>query len=115
LAVAFLLSVCAAAACRKNPFLERSLDRATVLRKSLLPEYVTAADIAAVERYLTSITPPAGKPPLTVQFLPDAEALLYEKLRRPTLKYVQQTFYEHRYDVLLVHDSVWFPPFVRNL
>jgi hypothetical protein len=100
---------------RHNAFLEHSLDRATVLRPSLAPEYITARDRAAVERYLTSITPPEGAPPLSVQFLPDAEALLYEKLRGPTLRYVQQTFYEHRYDLIVLHDSVWFPPFVRDL
>jgi hypothetical protein len=105
----------AALAYQHNPFLERSLDRSTVLRNTLSPAYITRDDRAAVERYLASITPPAGAPPLSVQFLPDAEALLYEKLRGPTLQYVQQTFYEHRYDVLVLHDSVWFPPFVRNL
>ena len=114
-ALALLFIAVDAAAFQHNAFLERSLERATVLRKSFSPAYVTAGDRAAVERYLASIVPPAGSAPLAVQFLPDAEALLYEKLRGPTLRYVQQTFYEHRYDVLVVHDSVWFPPFVRNL
>jgi hypothetical protein len=98
-----------------NAFLERSLERAVVRRKSLSPAYVTNADEAAVRIYLESITPLEGAPPLAVQFLPDAEALMFEKLRRQNFRYVQQTFYEHRYDVLLVHESAWFPPFVRDL
>jgi hypothetical protein len=113
--LAVLLVAIDAAAYRHNAFLERSLENATVLRNTLSPAYVTAADRAAVERYLASITPPPGAPRLSVQFVPDAEALLYEKLRGPTLGYVQQTFYEHHYDVLVLHDSVWFPPYVRNL
>lgn len=110
-----LLVAVAALAYRHNAFLERSLDRATVLRDTLSPTYITRGDRGAVEHYLASITPPAGSRPLSVQFVPDAEALLYEKLRGPTLKYVQQTFYEHHYDVLVLHDSIWFPPYVRNL
>jgi hypothetical protein len=114
-AVAVVFVAVDAVVYRHNAFLERSLENATVLRKTLSPAYVTPADRAEVERYLTSITPPSGARPLSVQFLPDADALLYEKLRGPTLRYVQQTFYEHHYDVLVFHDSVWFPPYVRNL
>jgi hypothetical protein len=114
-ALAGLLVAIDAAAYRHNAFLERSLENATVLRNTLAPAYTTSTDGAAVEQYLASITPPPGARPLAVQFLPDAEALLYERLRGPTLRYVQQTFYEHHYDVLVLHDSVWFPPFVRNL
>lgn len=114
-ALAVLLVAVDAVAYRHNPFLERSLENATVLRSTLSPEYVTPADYSAVVRYLASIKPPSGAPPLSVQFVPDAEALLYEKLRGPTLGYVQQTFYEQHYDVLVLHDSVWFPPYVRNL
>jgi hypothetical protein len=98
-----------------SAFLERSLDRAVVRRKSLSPAYVSDNDRTAVTRYLRSLIPPDGVPPVAVQFLPDAEALLFERLRTPSFLYVQQTFYEHRYDVLLVHDSVWFPPFVHDL
>jgi hypothetical protein len=114
-AVALLLVAFDASAYLHNAFLERSLERATVIRKSLEPAYDLPADRDVIRRYLTSITPPPGSRPLAVQFLPDAEALLYEDLRGPTLKYVQQTFYEHRYDVVLLHDSAWFPPFVRDL
>jgi hypothetical protein len=114
-AFAVVLVLADVLAFRHDAFLERSLERATVVRKSLTPEYVTDGDQLAMKRYLASIVPPAGSRALAVQFLPDAEALLYEKLRGPTLRYVQQTFYEHRYDVLVVHDSVWFPPFVHNL
>jgi hypothetical protein len=85
------------------------------MRKSLAPEYDTPVDRAAVRTYLKSITPPPGGRPIAVQFLPDAEALLYEDLRGPTLKYVQQTFYEYGYDVMVFHDSAWFPRYVRDL
>jgi hypothetical protein len=112
-ALAFFVVV--AFAYRHNRFLERSLENSTVLRGSLAPEYFVAADREAIERYLESLVPPDASRPLSVQFLPDADALLFEKERRPRLDYVQQTFYEHRYDVLLVHESAWFPPFVRNL
>jgi hypothetical protein len=98
-----------------DAFLRRSLERATVTRRSLAPEYLTDRDRSAVVGYLASVVPRNGGRPLAVQFLPDAEALVYERLRGPKLRFVQQTFYDHPYDLVLLHDSAWFPPFVRDL
>jgi hypothetical protein len=114
-AVPLVIGAFDAATLLNSRFLQRSLERAVVRRKSLSPAYVTSGDRAAVTSYLQSITPKGNALPLAVQFLPDAEALMFESLRTPTFRYVQQTFYEHRYDVLLVHESAWFPPFVRDL
>lgn len=114
-AVPVVIGAFDAATLLSSPFLQRSLNNAVVRRKSLAPAYVTSGDRAAVTSYLKAITPRGNALPLAVQFLPDAEALMFESLRTPTFRYVQQTFYEHRYDVLLVHESAWFPPFVRDL
>ena len=51
----------------------------------------------------------------TVQFLPDADALLFEDIRSPSVGFVQQTYYESKPDVFILHRSPWFPPVIYEL
>ena len=52
---------------------------------------------------------------VTVQFIPDGEALLFEKLKSRTLKFAQQTFYPAKFNVVIIHESRWSPPIAHGL
>jgi len=97
----------------QSEFVNRSLARATVVRPTLEPSYLTEEDGAVVRAYIRANTPMHGK--LVVQFIPDADALLYADLRGPHVSFVQQTFYEGRFDLVIAHESVWFPKWIRDL
>ena len=95
----------------QSGFLARSLRGSIMSRPSPEPVYLTAEDRAAVGKYLEGV---AARQPVTyVQFLPDAEALEYESLRSSRLRYVQPTFHQFRSDLVILHESVWFPEAVR--
>jgi hypothetical protein len=97
----------------RSEYVNRSLERATVTRPTLDPPYMQDVDRDAVRRYLRSITPKVGK--VVVQFVPDADALLFEDLRGPHLAFVMQTFFEHSFDVVIAHESVWYPKWIREI
>jgi hypothetical protein len=96
----------------RNPFLARSLERAVVDRDSWSPTYFTKADHDAVEKKLLGIPRDV---PRSVQFIPDADGLLFEKVRGPNFRFVEHTFFDFVPDVLVVHDSVWLPRWLRDL
>jgi hypothetical protein len=97
----------------RAPFVERAFVQSAIFRPTLAPEYFTNGDYEAVANYLTLLEGKEG--PISVQVIPDGEALLFERLRSNRLSFVQQTFYESRFDVAIVHESVWFPKFVHDL
>jgi hypothetical protein len=49
-----------------------------------------------------------------VTFLPDADALVFQHLRSPTLIFSQQIMGLEVADVYVFHDSVWLPRFYRD-
>jgi hypothetical protein len=76
------------------------------------PAYVTADDRARITEYLKQLSE-EGKP-VTVTFLPDADALLFQHLRSPTLIFTQQIMGLELADVYVFHDSTWLPKFYRD-
>jgi hypothetical protein len=72
--------------------------------------YFDAGDRALVARTLQNL-----EKPMTVQFLPDADSLLFHDLRGAELAITQATFHDRLADVYVFHDSVWLHPTVRNL
>jgi hypothetical protein len=107
-----LISVCVLAALVDRtvvhtPFLKRSLARTTVERPTLAPVYFTPADYDAVASTLKGLERDMGT--ISVQFIPEGEGLLFEKLRSKTLRFAQQTLYAGYFNVVVVHESVWSP------
>lgn len=96
-----------------NPYLMRSVKSSTGSSWSSDPTYISPAEQRDVANYLRSITPPNAK--TNVQFLPDADALLFEGSRSATLNFVQQTFYDTKPDVFIFHKSPWFPKLYYDL
>jgi hypothetical protein len=113
-----LLLICAAGAlggwwAARDPFVERTFAHSAVFRPTLSPPYLAEGDYEAVAGYLTRLEKEGG--PISVQFIPDGEALVFERLRSKNLHFVQQTFYESHFNVAIVHESVWFPKLVHDL
>jgi hypothetical protein len=96
-----------------TPFASRSLVRTTANHSKLEPTYFTPGDYLAVASVLKGLEHELGA--VTVQFIPDGEALLFEKLKSRTLKFAQQTFYPARFNVVIVHESRWSPPIAHGL
>jgi len=96
-----------------HPYLMRSVASATASSWSEDPSYFSPEEHRKVAEYLRRITPQSGR--ISVQFVPDADALLFENLRSSALGFVQQTFYETKPDVLIFHKSPWFPKSVFDL
>lgn len=94
------------------PFVMRSVDSATVWPLTDSHDYLPESDHAAVEAYLERLGQ-AG--PVSVQFVPAADSLLFTELRSPSLQFMQPTFYEATSDVYVFHDSMWLPDKVREI
>jgi hypothetical protein len=97
-----------------NPFLMRSVQSSTATAWDRDPSYLTANEHDQVANFLRGLREDDGRK-TTVQFLPDADALLFEDARSPSVGFVQQTYYESKPDVLVLHRSPWFPPFIYEL
>jgi len=108
-----LLTVLSFLVVARSPFINRSLERAVVERPGRDPEYLTTHDRLLVEGFLRALRPAQGT--LVVMFVPDADALEFESLRGPSLRFAQQTFYESRPHMVIAHTSVWFPSWIRDL
>jgi len=95
-----------------HPFLMSSVLRATTPARSGV-SYCTATEHALVEAYIRRAA--NGSRPVVVQFLPDADSLLFTGVRSPSIRLLQQTFFSTRPDVYILHDSPWFPQFLRDI
>ena len=73
--------------------------------------YFNASDNAAVSQYLASL--PTQKR-LTVQFLPEADALFFVDQETDSMKFSQGTFYPFNPDVYIIHTSRYLKGFVRH-
>lgn len=96
----------------RTEFVNRSVRHSIVLRIPLEPPYFTEDDHRAVSAYLADLK--GHEEPLVVQFLPDADALLYADQRRPGLRFSHPHFHESKSDVYVFHESVWVPKAVRD-
>ena len=96
-----------------DPFMTHSFERATVDDPTDAPTYFTSDDHAVVAPVLASLADDAH--PVTVQFVPGGEGLLFEAERRSGLRYVQPSFRKSRADAVLLHDSASLPPYVHDL
>jgi hypothetical protein len=97
----------------RSPFVVHSLDRATVPRAEFDPPYFIEQDRVTVGRRLVEIA--KRRQFVRVQFIPDGEGVLFHDLRSPSLHFVQQTYADRPSEVLVLHQSVWLPPFVRDM
>lgn len=93
-----------------HPFLMRSVQSSTAPTWAHDPSYASPEERYEVSEFLRKITP--QRRTVTVQILPDADALFFESVRTPTLRFAQQTFYTTNPDVYIVHRSPWFPPLI---
>jgi hypothetical protein len=94
-------------------FLTRSLEKATIARDSLHPPYLVRDDRRMVRGAIKQLVKERGR--VTVQFIPSGEGLVYESARSPEVAFVEQTFYQNKFDVIMVHESVWSPRAVNDL
>jgi hypothetical protein len=97
---------------RKHPFLMASVTRAT-MPPGRGVAYCTRAEHDLVEAYIKRAVRKDG--PIVVQFLPDADSLLFHEIRSASVQFLQQTYFSTRPDVYILHDSPWFPPFLRDI
>jgi hypothetical protein len=96
-----------------DPFIMRSVLSSTVQAWNADPKYLSADEHARVTAFLAGIA--AENRRTKVQFVPDADALLFESSRTSSLGFVQRTFYASKSDVVVLHRSPWFPPAIRDL
>lgn len=96
-----------------NPFLMRSVRSSTATTWNHNPSYLSAREHAQVADFLRGLGAEGRE--TAVQFLPDSDALLFENVRTPSVQFVQQTFYESKPDVFILHRSPWFPPFIYEV
>jgi hypothetical protein len=101
-----------AALISKHPFLMTSVLRAT-LPAARYPEYCTKEEHFLVESFIRSSIRPNR--PINVQFLPDSDSLLFHDLRSSSVRILTQTYFSTRPDVYILHDSPWFPQFLRDI
>jgi hypothetical protein len=94
-------------------FLTRSLEKSVVFRDTLDPPYLVREDRRMVRGAIRQLVRERGR--VTVQFIPSGEGLAYESERGLDVAFVEQTFYENKLDVLMVHESVWSPRAVNDL
>jgi hypothetical protein len=110
LAVSSVLAAGMFLAVTRDSFANHSAEYASVRAPSQSAGYFDAGDRALVARTLQNL-----EKPMTVQFLPDADSLLFHDLRGAELAITQATFHDRLADVYVFHDSVWLHPTVRNL
>ena len=96
----------------RRPELMRSVTSAVTFPGNA-PRYVEERDITAVKGALEQLAKWHG--PLRIQFLPEADALLFADLRSDHIGFLQQTRYDGVPDLYVFHDSVWIPDIVRRL
>jgi hypothetical protein len=94
----------------RDSFANQSPEYVRTHAKTESSVYVRDSDRAAVSRALRSLPKP-----VTVQFLPDGDSLLFHDVRSSGLRFSQASFYETRADAYVYHDSIWLHPFVRGL
>lgn len=97
---------------RTHAFLMASVQRATLPSRSGAT-YCTSAERQQVEAYIRRAV--RGDRPIVVQFLPDADSLLFNEMRSSSIRFLQQTYFSTRPDVYILHDSPWFPQFLRDI
>ena len=112
LLLAILAAGLSAAFVVTSDFAMRSVTSSTRGIWPAAPAYMTTEDRAQIADYLKQLSQ-EGKP-ITVNFLPDADALIFQDLRSPTLKFSQQIMGLELADVYIFHDSVWLPKFFRD-
>jgi hypothetical protein len=96
-----------------DPLLARSVASATLPRARGMPPYWVQEDRLVIERFLRGLE--SSPVPLRVQFTPAADALLFHDLRSNKIRFLQQTFYEGRADIVIWHESIWYPAQVRKV
>lgn len=97
---------------RTHPFLMASVQRATIPSQSDAM-YCTNAEREQVEAFIRRAV--RKDRPIVVQFLPDADSLLFHEMRSESVRFLQQTYFSTRPDVYILHDSPWFPQFLRDI
>jgi len=97
----------------RHPYLMRSVTRATTATTLPGSGYISDAEHAYVAAFIEKAIRKDG--PVVVQFLPDADSLLFCEMRSPSVKLLQQTYFSTNPDVYILHDSPWFPPFLRDV
>jgi hypothetical protein len=97
-----------------HPFLMRSVQASTAATWNHDPTYMTARERDQVANFLRGLREDDGRQ-TAVQFLPDADALLFEDVRSSSVGFVQQTYYESTPDLLILHRSPWFPPLIYEM
>jgi hypothetical protein len=75
--------------------------------------YCSSAERLHVEAFIRNVTRKDG--PTVIQFLPDADSLLFHDMRSSSIHFLQQTYLATRPDVYILHDSPWFPQFLRDI
>jgi len=97
----------------RHPYLMRSVTRATTGTSAPGRAYFSTTERRLVETYIRRSA--HEDRPVVVQFLPDADSLLFQDLRSSSIHLLQQTYFSTRPDVYILHDSPWFPPFLRDV
>jgi len=96
----------------KHPFLTASVQRATIpSRPDAL--YCSTGERRQIEAFIRHAVRKDG--PTVIQFLPDADSLLFHDMRSSSVQFLQQTYFATRPDVYVLHDSPWFPQFLRDI
>jgi hypothetical protein len=88
------------------PSFTRSVAVAAVSAPGAAP-YVTHEDLVSMRWALKQLA--AWHGPLVIQFLPEADALLFADLRSERIRFLQQTHYDALPDLYVHHTSVWIP------
>jgi hypothetical protein len=97
---------------RTHAFLMASVQRATIPSRSDAM-YCSSEERQHVEAFVRRAVRKDG--PTVIQFLPDADSLLFHDMRSPSVRFLQQTYFATRPDVYILHDSPWFPQFLRDI
>jgi hypothetical protein len=96
-----------------DPLLASSVASATLPPARGMPPYWVQEDRSVIERFLRGLE--SSPVPLQVQFTPAADALLFHDLRSNKIRFLQQTFYEGRADIVVSHESIWYPASLRRV
>jgi len=95
-----------------SDFAMRSVTPATRGIWPAAPAYLRPEDRGAIAEYLKTLSK-EGKP-ISVNFLPDGDALIFHDLQTETVSYSQPAFGVELADVYIFHDSVWLPKLLRD-
>jgi len=95
-----------------RPSLMASVERATIQSQADVV-YSTAEERQQVAAYIKRAV--RNDRPIVIQFLPDADSLLFHEMRSSQVQFLQQTYFATRPDAYILHDSPWFPQFLRDL